>query len=142
MSALNVTSLPLPVSTPLLQLLSHYCQASLGSKAASQRLTLRFRDKSYGVVSGGCHPVDIGLTITDKASVTIVYITDFAYAGKYYPTLKRHIDFDFRHQLYFTVDMGWQRLQPSKVERLYRKWERCFMDHVREGRYCDIKLIV
>lgn len=129
-------------SKSFLQLLSQYCQAPLGSRAASPRFTLRFRDKSYSAESGGCHPVDIGLTITDKANVTIVYITDFAYAGKHYPTLKRHIDFDFRHQLYFTVDTGWQRLQPSEAECLYRKWERCFMDHVREGRYGDIKLMV
>ncbi|HBH7918940.1 DUF2787 domain-containing protein [Vibrio parahaemolyticus] len=130
------------VSTSFLQLLSQHCQASLGSKATSSRFTLRFRDKSYGVESDGCHPVDIGLTITDKASMTIVYITDFAYVGKHYPTLNRHIDFDFRHQLYFTVDTGWQRLQPSEVERLYREWERRFMDHVREGRYNDINVIV
>ncbi|MGI9918138.1 DUF2787 family protein [Vibrio jasicida] len=117
-------------------------QAPLGSKATSQRLTLRFRDKSYSAESGGCHPVDIGLTITDKAKVTIIYITDFAYAGKYYPALKRHIDFDFRHQLYFTVDTGWQRLQPSKAEDLYREWEARFMEHVREGRYDDINVIV
>ncbi|MFL0838478.1 DUF2787 family protein [Vibrio parahaemolyticus] len=142
MSTLNVTSLPLPVSTPFLQLLSQHCQAPLGSKATSQRLTLRFRDKSYSVESGGCHPVDIGLTITDKANVTIIYITDFAYVGKHYPTLKRHIDFDFRHQLYFTVDTGWQRIQSSKVERLYQTWEKGFIHHVREGRYDDINVIV
>ncbi|EJE8675761.1 DUF2787 domain-containing protein [Vibrio parahaemolyticus] len=142
MLKLNFTSLSLPVSKSFLQLLSLYCQAQLGSKTTSQRLTLRFRDKSYGAESGGCHPVDIGLTITDKAKVTIIYITDFAYAGKHYPTLKRHIDFDFRHQLYFTVDTGWQRIQLSEVERLYREWERCFIDHVREGRFDDINVIV
>ncbi|MFA0830670.1 DUF2787 family protein [Vibrio owensii] len=130
------------VSKSFLQLLSQHCQASLGSKATSQRFTLRFRDKSYSAESGGCHPVDIGLTITDKVNVTIVYITDFAYAGKHYPTLKRHIDFDFRHQLYFAVETGWQRLQPSKVERLYREWEARFMEYVREGRYDDINVIV
>ncbi|EJG1885652.1 DUF2787 domain-containing protein [Vibrio parahaemolyticus] len=130
------------VSTSFLQLLSQHCQASLGSKATSQRLTLRFRDKSYSAESDGYHPVDIGLTITDNANMTIVYITDFAYVGKHYPTLKRHIDFDFRHQLYFTVDTGWQRFQSSQVECLYREWERRFMEHVREGIYGDIKLIV
>ncbi|AYO02901.1 DUF2787 family protein [Vibrio parahaemolyticus] len=130
------------VSTSFLQLLSQYCQASLGSKTTSPRLTLRFRDKRYGAKSGGCHPVDIGLTITDKANMTIVYITDFAYAGKHYPALKRHIDFDFRHQLYFTVETDWQRIQSSKVEDLYREWERRFIDHVREGRYDDINVIV
>lgn len=142
MSALNVTSLPLPVSTPFLQLLNQHCQASLGSESTSQRLTLRFRDKSYGAESGGCHPVDIGLAINDKANVTIVYITDFAYVGKHYPALKRHIDFDFRYQLYFTVDTGWLRIQPSKAERLYREWEARFINHVREGRYDDIRVIV
>lgn len=129
------------VSTSFLQLLSQHCQTPLGSKATRQRLTICFRDKSYSVESGGCHPVDIGLTITDKAKVTIIYITDFAYAGKHYPTLKRHIDFDFRHQLYFTVDTGWQRIQPSEVERLYQTWEMRFIEYVREGRYDDINVI-
>ena len=130
------------VSTPFLQLLSQYCQASLGSKTTSPRFTLRFRDKNYSAESGGCHPVDIGLTITDKANVTIIYITDFAYVGKHYPALKRHIDFDFRHQLYFTVDTGWQRIQLSEVEDLYRIWEKGFINHVREGIYDDINVIV
>ncbi|MDA0385217.1 DUF2787 family protein [Vibrio owensii] len=142
MPTLNVTSLPLPVSTPFLQLLNQHCQTQLVYQATRQRLTLRFRDKSYGVESGGCHPVDIGLTITDKGNVTIIYITDFAYVGKHYPVLKRHIDFDFRHQLYFTVDTGWQRIQPSEVGRLYRMWETRFIEHVREGKYDDIELMV
>ncbi|AWB00938.1 DUF2787 domain-containing protein [Vibrio harveyi] len=142
MLKLNFTSLSLLVSKSFLQLLSKHCQAQLGSEATSRRLTLRFRDKNYSVESGGCHPVDIGLTITDKANVTIIYITDFAYVGKHYPALKRHIDFDFRHQLYFTVDTGWQRIQLSEVEDLYRIWEKGFINHVREGIYDDINVIV
>ncbi|KIF44894.1 DUF2787 family protein [Vibrio owensii] len=142
MSTLNVTSLPLPVSTPFLQLLNQHCQTPLALKATRQRLTLRFRHKSYSVESGGCHSVDIGLTITDKANVTIIYITDFAYVGKHYPASKCYIDFDFRHQLYFTVDTGWQRIQPSEVERLYRMWETRFIEHVQKERYDGIELIV
>ncbi|EIO5874224.1 DUF2787 domain-containing protein [Vibrio parahaemolyticus] len=106
------------------------------------RLTLSFRDKIYSVENGGSHPVEVGLNITNKVNVTIIYITEFAYVGNLYPEIKRHIDFDFSHQLYFTIEAGWQRIQSSKVEDLYRIWEKSFIRHVREGSYDEIKVIL
>ncbi|EJB8535357.1 DUF2787 domain-containing protein [Vibrio parahaemolyticus] len=145
MTTLNFTSVSLPVSKQFQQLLSEHCQTLLASdswEATSKRLTLSFRDKSYSVENGGSHPVEVGLNITNKVNVTIIYITDFAYVGNLYPEIKRHIDFDFSHQLYFTVEAGWQRIQSSKVEDLYRIWEKSFIKHVREGGYDEIKVIL
>ncbi|QFT35260.1 MULTISPECIES: DUF2787 family protein [unclassified Vibrio] len=144
MTTLNFTSTSLPVSKQFHQLLSKYCQTLLtldSLEASSQRLTVCFRDKSYSAESSGCHPVEIGLNITNEANVTIIYITDFAYIGNHYPELKRHIDFDFSHQLYFTVESEWQRIQSSEVEDLYRIWEQKFVSHVRAGDYDEIKAI-
>ncbi len=145
MPTLNFASTSLPVSKQFHQLLSEHCQTVLtlnSLEATSQRLTICFRDKSYSTESGGCHPVEIGLNITNKTNVTIIYITDFAYVGNHYPELKRHIDFDFSHQLYFTVEAGWQRIQPSGVDDLYRMWEQNFISHVQNGEYDEIKAIL
>ncbi|WP_417869902.1 DUF2787 family protein [Vibrio furnissii] len=145
MTTLNFTSTSLPVSKQFHQLLTEHCETVLtldSSKTTSQRLTICFRDKSYSTESGGCHPVEIGLNITNKANVTIIYITDFAYLRSHSPELKRHIDFDFSHQLYFTVEVGWQRIQPSGVDDLYRTWEQSFINHVQNGEYDEIKSIL
>lgn len=144
MTTLNFTSTSLPVSKQIHQLLSEHCQMVLtldNLETTSQRLTLCFRDKSYSAKSGGFHPVEIGLNITNEANVTIIYITDFAYVGNHYPELKRHIDFDFSHQLYFTVESGWQRIQSSEVDDLYRIWEQNFISHILAGDYDEIKAI-
>ncbi|EOG1937089.1 DUF2787 family protein [Vibrio fluvialis] len=145
MPTLNFTSTSLPVSKQFHQLLSEHCQTLLtldSLEATSQRLTICFRDKSYSAESGGFHPVEIGLNIADETNVTIIYITDFAYVGNHYPELKRHIDFDFGHQLYFTVETGWQRIQPSGVDDLYRMWEQNFISHVQNEEYDEIKAIL
>ncbi|AIW17793.1 DUF2787 domain-containing protein [Vibrio coralliilyticus] len=144
MPTLNFTSTSLPVSKQFHQLLSEHCQTVLtldSLETTSQRLTICYRDKHYSAESGGCHPVEIGLNITNEANVTIIYITDFAYVGNHYPELKRHIDFDFSHQLYFTVESGWQGIHSSEVEDLYRMWEQEFISHVQAGDYDEIKAI-
>lgn len=144
MTTLNFTSTSLPVSNQFHQLLSEHCQTVLtldSLEATSQRLTVCFRDKGYSAESGGCHPVEIGLNITNEANVTIIYITDFSYVGNHYPELKRHIDFDFSHQLYFTVEAGWQRIEQSDYHDLYRMWEQSFINHVKNGEYNEIKAI-
>ncbi|WPC74553.1 DUF2787 domain-containing protein [Vibrio porteresiae] len=144
MTKLNFTSTSLPVSKQIHELLSEHCQTVLtldSLKTTGQRLTICFRDKSYSAESSGCHPVEIGLNITNEANITISYITDFAYVGNHYPELKRHIDFDLRHKIYFTVELGWQRIQSSEVNDLYRNWEQNFISHVQSGGYNEIAII-
>lgn len=108
MSILKFTPSALPVSNKLLALLSQYCHASMEStQSTSYTLSIHFRDKSYSAEEGGYHPVEIGLNIVSGKTVDILYITDFAYMGNYYPELERCIDFDFGNQVAFTVATGW-----------------------------------
>ncbi|GBL00058.1 hypothetical protein VH1709_contig00043-0116 [Vibrio harveyi] len=72
--------------------------------------------------------------------MNIVYIEDFVYVGHHYPELKHYMDFDFLHQLYFTIETGWLRIQPSEVKYLYREWEKRFINQVQKGRYDEIKI--
>ncbi|EJL6343082.1 DUF2787 domain-containing protein [Vibrio cholerae] len=141
MSILKFTPSALPVSNKLLALLSQYCHASMEStQSTCYTLSIHFRDKSYSAEEGGYHPVEIGLNIVSGKTVDILYITDFAYMGNYYPELERCIDFDFGNQVAFTVATGWQSIRTPGIDELYQMWEQNFLQYVEWTCYDDIEV--
>ncbi|MCU8488099.1 DUF2787 domain-containing protein [Vibrio vulnificus] len=141
MSILNFTPSVLPVSNKLLTLLNQHCHASMEStQSTSHALSIHFRDKSYSAEEGGSHPVEIGLNIVNGKTVDILYITDFAYMGSYYPELERCIDFDFGNQVAFTVATGWQSIRSPGFDELYQMWEQNFLQYVEWECYDDIQI--
>lgn len=141
MSILNFTPSVLPVSNKLLTLLNQHCHASMEStQSTSHALSIHFRDKSYSAEEGGYHPVEIGLNIVSGKTVDILYITDFAYMGNYYPELERCIDFDFGNQVAFTVATGWQSIRSPGFDELYQMWEQNFLQYVEWECYDDIQI--
>ncbi|MCG6275134.1 DUF2787 domain-containing protein [Vibrio vulnificus] len=141
MSILNFTPSVLPVSNKLLTLLNQHCHASMEStQSTSHALSIHFRDKSYSAEEGGYHPVEIGLNIVNDKTVDILYITDFAYMGSYYPELERCIDFDFGNQVAFTVATGWQSIRSPGFDELYQMWEQNFLQYVEWECYDDIQI--
>ncbi|MFW1401402.1 DUF2787 family protein [Vibrio parahaemolyticus] len=141
MSILNFTPSVLPVSNKLLALLNQHCHASMEStQSTSHALSIHFRDKSYSAEEGGYHPVEIGLNIVNDKTVDILYITDFAYMGSYYPELERCIDFDLGNQVAFTVATGWQSIRSPGFDELYQMWEQNFLQYVEWECYDDIQI--
>ncbi|MCS0307436.1 DUF2787 domain-containing protein [Vibrio diabolicus] len=139
MSILNFTPSVLPVSNKLLTLLNQHCHASMEStQSTSHALSIHFRDKSYSAEEGGYHPVEIGLNIVNGKTVDILYITDFAYMGSYYPELERCIDFG--NQVAFTVATGWQSIRSPGIDELYQMWEQNFLQYVEWECYDDIQI--
>jgi hypothetical protein len=133
MSTLNFAPPSLPVSKQLQSLLSQYCQNTFPSeetKTTSSTITINFRDKSYSAEEGGYHPVEISLNIKEDHTLDILYITDFAYMGNYYPELERCIDFDFGNQVVFTVATGWQSIRSEGIDELYKMWEQNFLHYI------------
>ncbi len=141
MSILHFTPSALAVSNKLLTLLNQHCHASMEStQSTSHALSIHFRDKSYSAEEGGYHPVEIGLNIVNDKTVDILYITDFAYMGNYYPELERCIDFDFGNQVAFTVATGWQSILSPGIDELYQMWEQNFLQYVEWECYDDIQI--
>lgn len=141
MFILHFTPSALAVSNKLLTLLNQHCHASMEStQSTSHALSIHFRDKSYSAEEGGYHPVEIGLNIVNGKTVDILYITDFAYMGSYYPELERCIDFDFGNQVAFTVATGWQSIRSPGIDELYQMWEQNFLQYVEWECYDDIQI--
>ncbi|MBY8252053.1 DUF2787 domain-containing protein [Vibrio fluvialis] len=108
--------------------------------ATSSHITLNFRDSSYSAENGGFHPVEIGLQRNGDGHFDILYITDFAFMGNYYPELERSLDFDFGNQVAFTVATGWQSIQSPGIDDLYQLWERNFISYVNMGAFDVVQI--
>ncbi len=142
MTAINpvieFTSCALSVSEKLHTLIAQ--ELTKEGTATSSHITLNFRDSSYSAENGGFHPVEIGLQTNGDGHFDILYITDFAFMGNYYPELERSLDFDFGNQVAFTVATGWQSIQSPGIDDLYQLWERNFISYVNMGAFDKVQI--
>ncbi|TOD30835.1 hypothetical protein CGJ66_22555 [Vibrio parahaemolyticus] len=132
-----VPGYPIPVSERLYRTLVQYIEQQGQQRASS--VTLNFRDQSYSADEGGYHPVEINVQRKGN-EWHILYISDFAYMGNYYPELERNMDFDFGNGQDFVAYMGWQPIRSRGVRDLYRLWERNFLSYLKIGTYDSISV--
>ncbi|CAH1561552.1 DUF2787 domain-containing protein [Vibrio owensii] len=103
-------------------------------------ITLNFRDTSYSAEAGGFHPVEIAMQKDSEHRWSILYITDFAYMGSYYPELERSVDFDIGNNMAFFTGVGWQAIDAYGVNDFYQIWESNFLSYLEMDAFDEIKL--
>ncbi|CAK2006115.1 DUF2787 domain-containing protein [Vibrio crassostreae] len=103
-------------------------------------LTLNFRDTTYSAEAGGYHPVEIALQKDSAERWSILYITDFAYMGNYYPELERNVDFDIGNNMAFFTGVGWQAIDAYGVNDFYKIWESNFLSYLDMESYDQIEV--
>ncbi|NOH84095.1 DUF2787 domain-containing protein [Vibrio sp. 03-59-1] len=102
--------------------------------------TLNFSNTSYSAESGGYHPVEIALQKDSAERWSILYITDFAYMGNYYPELERSVDFDIGNNMAFFTGVGWQAIDAYGVNDFYKIWESNFLSYLDMESYDQIEV--
>jgi hypothetical protein len=103
-------------------------------------ITLNFRDTTYSAEAGGFHPVEIAMQKDSAQRWSILYITDFAYMGNYYPELERSVDFDIGNNMAFFTGVGWQAIDAYGVNDFYQIWEGNFLSYLEMDAFDEIKL--
>lgn len=71
---------------------------------------------------------------------SILYITDFAYMGSYYPELERSVDFDIGNNMAFFTGVGWQAIDAYGVNDFYQIWESNLLSYLEMDAFDEIKL--
>ncbi|MFN1533569.1 DUF2787 family protein [Vibrio jasicida] len=132
------TPCTLSISEQLHNLLTEYINTL--TSGSHRVITLNFRDTTYSPESGGFHPVEIGLQKTKTEQWSILYITDFAYAGSLFPELERSVDFDITNNQVFFTYMGWQSIDAYGVNDFYQIWESNFLSYIEMNAFDEIKL--
>lgn len=128
----------LPISNKLHQVLIK--RINQQEAMEHQSVTINFRDSSYSAEEGGFHPVEVSLQKDHQQRWSILYITDFAYMGNYYPELERSLDFDIGNSMAFVAGIGWQRITAYGVHDLYQVWESNFLSYFAMGAFDQIEL--
>ncbi len=145
MSKLSFVSVPLPVTPKLHTLLSttlceHFTQQSKPKDHLADFYTLHFKDSSYNAEQGGFHPIEIAIKQQASGEWKIMYITEFAFFGSYYPELERDVDFDIENDMAFLTGIGWQSLKSKGLSDFYTLWENNFRSYVEMAAYDVIKV--
>ncbi|QLK44297.1 DUF2787 domain-containing protein [Vibrio owensii] len=127
------------MTSPRLQtvLIDHINTTATDSSTA---ITLNFHDTSYSTEAGGFHPVEIAMQKDSEQRWSILYITDFAYMGSYYPELERNVDFDIGNNMAFFTSVGWQAIDAYGVNDFYQIWESNFLSYLEMDAFNEIKL--
>ncbi|HBC3410531.1 TPA: DUF2787 family protein [Vibrio parahaemolyticus] len=120
-------------SDRLLELVKHHSN-SVPSRGT---VTLQFKDTCYNPTEGGFHPVSIVADIQDS-NITIIQITDLAYAGSPHAELMPDLAFDFANQTAFARFSGWLGMHLEEVTELYAMWEGNFLAYVDMDAFDDI----
>ncbi|MGN5076595.1 DUF2787 family protein [Aeromonas veronii] len=127
----NLDSLSLPVTQPLLTLLGDtltYTQRDLANLTA---LTFHFRNPTYSPTTGGVHPVEIRL-IRQAGCWRFDYITDFSYQGQGQDAeLCKELDFNFLDGEHYL--QGWGPLPPTEARELFHMWQSAFLAYAQMG---------
>lgn len=127
----NLDSLSLPVTQPLLTLLGDtltYTQRDLANLTA---LTFHFRNPTYSPTAGGVHPVEIRLILT-LTGWRFDYITDFSYQGQGQDAeLCKELDFNFQDNEHYL--QGWGPLPIPDAQELFNLWQSNFLAYAELG---------
>ncbi|MCG9753054.1 DUF2787 domain-containing protein [Vibrio brasiliensis] len=129
---------PLSISPRLQTVLIDHINTKANDSVTA--ITLNFRDTSYSAEAGGFHPVEIALQKDSEQRWSILYITDFAYMGNYYPELERSVDFDIGNNMAFFTGVGWQAIDAYGVNDFYQIWEGNFLSYLEMDAFDEIKL--
>ncbi|HAS8502915.1 TPA: DUF2787 domain-containing protein [Vibrio vulnificus] len=129
---------PLPISPRLQTVLIELIKTKATDSVTA--ITLNFRDTTYSAEAGGFHPVEIALQKDSAQRWSILYITDFAYMGNYYPELERSVDFDIGNNMAFFTGVGWQAIDAYGVNDFYQIWEGNFLSYLEMDAFDEIKL--
>lgn len=129
---------PLSISPRLQTVLIDHINTKANDSVTA--ITLNFRDTSYSAEAGGFHPVEIAMQKDRAQRWSILYITDFAYMGNYYPELERSVDFDISNNMAFFTGVGWQAIDAYGVNDFYQLWESNFLSYLEMDAFDEIKL--
>ncbi|HDY7969274.1 TPA: DUF2787 domain-containing protein [Vibrio vulnificus] len=129
---------PLSISPRLQTVLIDHINTKANDSVTA--ITLNFRDTSYSAEAGGFHPVEIAMQKDSAQRWSILYITDFAYMGNYYPELERSVDFDIGNNMAFFTGVGWQAIDAYGVNDFYQIWESNFLSYLEMDAFNEIKL--
>ncbi|WP_447079618.1 DUF2787 domain-containing protein [Vibrio alginolyticus] len=129
---------PLSISPHLQTVLIDHINTKANDSVTA--ITLNFRDTSYSAEAGGFHPVEIAMQKDSEQRWSIIYITDFAYMGSYYPELERNVDFDIGNNMAFFTGVGWQTIDAYGVNDFYQMWESNFLSYLEMDAFNEIKL--
>ncbi|HAS6087175.1 TPA: DUF2787 domain-containing protein [Vibrio vulnificus] len=129
---------PLSISPRLQTVLIDHISTKANDSVTA--ITLNFRDTSYSAEAGGFHPVEIAMQKDSAQRWSILYITDFAYMGNYYPELERSVDFDIGNNMAFFTGVGWQAIDAYGVNDFYQIWESNFLSYLEMDAFDEIKL--
>ncbi|PWI31853.1 DUF2787 domain-containing protein [Vibrio albus] len=129
---------PLSISPRLQTVLIDHINTKANDSVTA--ITLNFRDTSYSAEAGGFHPVEIAMQKDSEQRWSILYITDFAYMGSYYPELERNVDFDIGNNMAFFNGVGWQAIDAYGVNDFYQIWESNFLSYLEMDAFDEIKL--
>ncbi|APG24246.1 DUF2787 family protein [Syntrophotalea acetylenica] len=128
---LDAQSFPLPIDRKLEMILK--TELAKVELPVNQGLTISFRDRTYDVIRGGYHPVEIALSSTGR----VLYITDFVLVGQPpYVELVKELDFDACLGLFqqggvdYPLEMG---------ADLFALWQRNFCIYYRMSVY-EVKI--
>ncbi|MEZ9053843.1 DUF2787 domain-containing protein [Vibrio sp. 10N.261.49.A5] len=128
----------LPISVKLQTVLLKHINTQ--PNQSGDHFTLNFRDTTYSAEAGGYHPVEIALQKDSAERWSILYITDFAYMGNYYPELERSVDFDIGNNMAFFTGVGWQAIDAYGVNDFYKIWESNFLSYLDMESYDQIEV--
>ena len=121
-----------PVSPELTQLLVDATESHLrarGQDRGINAVTINFRDPDYSADTGGYHPVEIRIEITEGKGV-LSYITDFCYVGQgWCSELAKELDFDFESGDFYAFGLPRQDL--ANCAEYYALWQDNFLTYNR-----------
>ncbi len=92
-------------------------------------VVINFRDPDYSAKYGGYHPVEVAI----NQNGTLLYITDFAYAGHPpFAELVKEIDFDFSCQLFHHSAIDHPLIRGKALSKL---WQSNFCAYYKQRVY-------
>lgn len=130
----------LKISPKLLLQLKHVIAENALEEDDTQ-ITFNFRDSSYNTEAGGYHPVEIAMQKDSTADRwSLLYITDFAYAGLHYAELVKELDFDFSVASFCMAFAQPLPITHPSAKEMYQLWEGNFLCYLEYGAYDQIKV--
>ncbi|MFQ2050718.1 DUF2787 family protein [Aeromonas hydrophila] len=127
----NLDSLSLPVTPPLLTLLGDTLTHTQRDLTNLTALTFHFRNPTYSPTAGGVHPVEMRL-LRQAGYWCFDYITDFSYQGQGLDAeLCKELDFNFLDNEHYL--QGWGPLPMAEAQELFTLWQHNFLAYAQLG---------
>jgi hypothetical protein len=122
---INIENCPIPIKRAFVDLL----EAEIKKSGINPQhgVIINFRDPDYSPETGGYHPVEVMVS----KSVTIAYVTDFAFCGGPFPELVKELDWDIMAGVF--GHMGMRDYPIEQGAELYSIFQSNFIEYHRMG---------